>query len=142
MTNRLLALCALYILMLGPALALADDAENRAIKAIMKLGGQLSGDPKVDFYQVIGVDLLGNQVTDAALKEYQRGLSYDPKNETLQIRILETMIGSGRIQDAQNTVDHLLKQDPGDTTARIYMASSATVALHKMAGTPSFCTSE
>src|SRR5580704_11482339 len=39
----------------------------------------------------IGDFYLSAPNTDAPLKEYQRGLSYDPKNETLQVRIHETI---------------------------------------------------
>ena len=56
---------------------------------------------------------------DAGLKEYQRGLNFDPKNQQLQVRVLETMLNSGKIEDATKLTDRLLKDNPGDITARI-----------------------
>ena len=53
----------------------------------------------------IGDFYLAGRNIDGALKEYQRGLSYDPKNQMLQVRVLETYINSGRIDEAQKMVD-------------------------------------
>ncbi len=54
-----------------------------------------------------------------AIKEYQRGLSLDPKNPDLQLRLLETEINTGKIEDATKLTDQLLKENPGDIMARI-----------------------
>src|ERR1039458_10094236 len=56
---------------------------------------------------------------DAALKEYQRGLNYDPKNQELQMRVLETLLSTGKIDDANKMADSMLKDRPGDIIARI-----------------------
>ena len=53
------------------------------------------------------------------MKEYERGLTFDPKSQQLQVRVLETMINMGKTDDAQKMVDRLLKDDPGDVTARL-----------------------
>src|SRR5262249_39814863 len=46
----------------------ADDAEDRAVKAIEELGGKVTRDEKADGEPVISVDLRGTKVTDAGLK--------------------------------------------------------------------------
>lgn len=47
----------------GPGHAKADDAEDRAAEAIVKLGGRVQGKP------VVMVDFFGTKLTDAGLKE-------------------------------------------------------------------------
>ncbi len=67
----------------------------------------------------IGDYYLASRDSADAIKEYQRGLSLDPKNQEVQLRLLETLINSGKINDATALTDRLLKENPGDIMARI-----------------------
>ena len=67
----------------------------------------------------IGDYYLASRDSQNAITEYQRGLNLDPKNQDLQLRLLETMISAGKIDDATKLTDRLLKENPGDITARI-----------------------
>lgn len=67
----------------------------------------------------IGDYYLASRNPDAAIKEYQRGLNYDPKNEDLQLRLLETYLNTGKIDEATKMTDSMLKDKPGDVMARI-----------------------
>ena len=70
----------------------------------------------------IGDYYLASRDSDAAIKEYQRGMAIDPKNQDLQLRLLETMLNNGKIDDATQLTDRLLKENPGDVMARIVRA--------------------
>src|SRR5208283_4530629 len=65
-----------------------------------------------DYYQA-------SRNPEAAIKEYQRGLALDAKNQELQLRLLEIMLNTGKIDDATQLTDRLLKDNPGDVMARI-----------------------
>jgi tetratricopeptide (TPR) repeat protein len=67
----------------------------------------------------IGDYYMASRDSQDAIKEYQRGLNLDPKNQDLQLRLLETLISSGKINDATTLTDRLLKENPGDIMARI-----------------------
>ncbi len=67
----------------------------------------------------IGDYYLASRNSEAAIKEYQRGLNYDPKNEELEMRLLETYLNTGKIDDATKMTDRMLKDKPGDVMARI-----------------------
>ena len=56
--------------------------------------------PSADVASAIGDFYMAARNPDAALKEYQRGLTFDPKNQQLQVRVLETMLNTGKIDDA------------------------------------------
>ena len=79
-----------------------------------------------DVAAAIGDFYLAARNSDAALKEYQRGLNYDPKNSHLQVRTLELLINGGRFDEATKMTDRLLKENPGDITA----ACPRPLALH------------
>ena len=72
-----------------------------------------------DVALAIGDYYLAERNPDAAIKEYQRGLNYDPKNEELQLRLVETLLNTGKIDDATKVTDRMLKDKPGDVMARI-----------------------
>src|SRR5208337_2765954 len=65
-----------------------------------------------DYYQA-------SRNPEAAIKEYQRGLTLDAKNQELQLRLLEIMLNTGKIDDATQLTDRLLKDNPGDVMARV-----------------------
>jgi len=67
----------------------------------------------------IGDYYLASRDSADAIKEYQRGLNLDPKSQELQLRLLETEIANGKIDEATTLTDRLLKENPGDITARI-----------------------
>src|SRR5437660_1373306 len=68
MWHRLLPLVA-CVLPLAAAPLCADDAEDRAVKAVEELGGKVIRDDKDPAKPVITVDLYGTRVTDLGLKE-------------------------------------------------------------------------
>ena len=57
---------------------------------------------------------------------------FNPKNQQLQVRVLETMINMGRTDDAQKVVDRLLKDDPGDVTATARAIAGNAVRIRRM----------
>jgi tetratricopeptide (TPR) repeat protein len=67
----------------------------------------------------IGDYYLASRDNNAAVKEFQRGLNIDPKNQDLQLHLLETLIGDGKIDEANALTDKLLKDNPGDILARV-----------------------
>ncbi len=74
------ALAAVLLVLLSATGLRADDAEDRAIRAINKLGGRFTRDDKTAAKAVVAVTLYGFEVTDATLKEL-KGLT---SLETLQ----------------------------------------------------------
>src|SRR5664279_5640870 len=56
---------------------------------------------------------------DAAIKEYQRGLSIDPKNERLQLALIETYMMTGHIDEAKKMDEQMLKDKPNDVAGRL-----------------------
>ena len=56
---------------------------------------------------------------DAAIKEYQRGLSIDPKNEKLTIALGEAYLMSGHIEEATKIDEQILKNKPNDVPGRM-----------------------
>lgn len=67
----------------------------------------------------IGDYYMASRDSQDAIKEYQRGLNLDMKNQELQLRLLETLISTGKIDEAAKLTDQLLKENPGDIMARI-----------------------
>jgi internalin A len=57
------------LLLNSSAPARADDAEDKAVKFVERLGGKVIRDGKQPGKPVIGVDLIGTMMTDAGLKE-------------------------------------------------------------------------
>ncbi|MGC1105169.1 MAG: tetratricopeptide repeat protein [Candidatus Acidiferrales bacterium] len=91
----------------------ASDAEN----VLNSLSAQL---PKsTDAALGIGDFYLETRMNDRALAAYQRGLSNDPKNITLQERIEDLYITTKQTDLAAKLDGELLKQSPNDVLARI-----------------------
>jgi tetratricopeptide (TPR) repeat protein len=67
----------------------------------------------------VGDYYLAARNPESAAKEYQRGLNYDPKNQDLQLRLVETWLNTGKIDEASKMADSMLKDKPGDVVARI-----------------------
>jgi len=55
-----------------PSVVQADAAEDRAVQAIKKPGGEITRDEKADGKPIVGVGLHGFEVTDAGLKRVGR----------------------------------------------------------------------
>src|SRR6516225_677744 len=68
MTHRLPFLAGCLLLLTAVPL-LADEAEDKAVATVAKLGGQVTRDEKADGKPVVAVHLSGPDVTDAVLKE-------------------------------------------------------------------------
>ena len=68
MKNRIPTLAG-CLLLLAAAPLLADEAEDKAVATVAKLGGKVTRDEKADGKPVIAVDLLNPNVTDADLQE-------------------------------------------------------------------------
>jgi tetratricopeptide (TPR) repeat protein len=56
---------------------------------------------------------------DAAIKEYQRGLSIDPKNERLTLALAETYLMTGHVEEVTKLDDQILKDKPNDVPGRM-----------------------
>ena len=52
----------------------ADEAEDKAVAFVKKLGGSVGRDENAPGKPVIGMQVHGTQVTDAGLKELQQAL--------------------------------------------------------------------
>ena len=66
--SKSLPLLAGLLLLAAPPL-FADDAEDKAVQAVMKLGGKVVRDDKDPAHPVVSVDLSLTKATDAGLKE-------------------------------------------------------------------------
>lgn len=60
---------AVTVLLLGATATLADEAEDRAVAAVKKLGGEVFRDMKAPGKPVVGVSLYSTKVKGADLKE-------------------------------------------------------------------------
>src|SRR5678816_1311944 len=58
-----------WLVLTSPTVGRADDAEDKAVKFVEKLGGQVVRDEKLPGKPVSEVHLNGTKVTDAGLKE-------------------------------------------------------------------------
>ena len=67
MTHRLSFLAGCLLLTAAPLFA--DEAEDKAVEAVKKLGGSVTRDDKAEGKPVVVVDLSGTQVTDAGMQE-------------------------------------------------------------------------
>jgi Leucine-rich repeat (LRR) protein len=63
------AVAVLALLVLACKGLRADETEDKAVRAIAKLGGSVSRDEKTKAKPVIAVNLIGTKVTDAGLKD-------------------------------------------------------------------------
>jgi hypothetical protein len=70
-TPRALAAALVLALVAGCSRPPADEAEEKAVRAIEQLGGRITRDDKAEGPPVVRVDLSKTQVTDAELKELQ-----------------------------------------------------------------------
>jgi hypothetical protein len=71
-TRRGSAVLAVMCVLWPFALVRADDAEDKAVEAIKKLGGKVMRDENAEGRPVILVDLRGTNTTDAALMELKQ----------------------------------------------------------------------
>ena len=67
MPRRILSAALAALLAAAPLYA--DDAEDKAAQAVMKLGGSVVRDDKDPAHPVVGVDFTDTPVTDAGLQE-------------------------------------------------------------------------
>jgi len=56
---------------------------------------------------------------EAAIKEYLRGLSLEPKNERLQVALCETYVMTGHIDEATKLDEQMLKDKANDVPGRL-----------------------
>jgi tetratricopeptide (TPR) repeat protein len=94
-----------------------ENRKPESEQAIQQLRDKLP--TSADVAGAIGDYYLAARNPDAAIKEYQRGLKYDPKNEELQLHLLETYLTTGKIDDATKMTYSMLKDRPSDVVARI-----------------------
>src|SRR4051812_29428864 len=73
--------CASLLFITIAAALQAQDAESRAVRALTKLGGEITLDQKKPEKPVIGVLLRGREITDAALWD----LDAFPRLRTLEL---------------------------------------------------------
>jgi len=65
---------------------------------------------------------LAERNPEAAIREYNRGLSVDPKNDKLKTALVEIDMMSGHVDEAQKLNDEILKEKPNDVAARMAQA--------------------
>ncbi len=99
------------------ALLLHEDRKADSEQIIQQLRDKQPNSAEVatsvgEYYQAL-------RNSDAAIKEYQRGLSFDPKNQELQLRLVEILLDTGKTDEASKIADSMLKDKPGDVMARI-----------------------
>jgi uncharacterized protein YjbI with pentapeptide repeats len=66
---KAMVFCALVLVSMSGSAAWADEADDKAVQFIEKLGGKVTRDDKAPGKPVVGVSLFKTQVTDAGLKE-------------------------------------------------------------------------
>jgi tetratricopeptide (TPR) repeat protein len=101
-------------------LLLHEDRKAEGEQVIQQLRNKQPSSAEVA--SAVGDYYLASRDPENAIKEYQRGLTFDPKNEELQLRLLETLINTGKIDEATKVSDRMLKEKPGDIMARIIHA--------------------
>ncbi len=72
-----------------------------------------------DVAGAIGDYYLSARNPDLAIKEYKRGLALNPKSEELQLRLIESLLNTGKTDEAAQLNDAMLKERPGDVMARV-----------------------
>jgi tetratricopeptide (TPR) repeat protein len=101
-------------------LAALLQQQGRTADAETVIGNLRTHLPKnADVAGAIAEFYLASRNPDAAIKEYQRGLSIDPKNERLQVALCETYLMSGHIDEATKLDEQMLKDRPNDVTGRM-----------------------
>ena len=99
------------------ALLLQEKRMADAETVVQNLRNQL---PKnADVAGAIAEFYLAARNPDAAIKEYQRGLTIDPKSERLQIALAEAYLMSGHVEEATKLDEQMLKDKPNDVPGRM-----------------------
>ena len=99
------------------ALLLQEKRVADAETVVQNLRNQL---PKnADVAGAIAEFYLAARNPDAAIKEYQRGLTIDPKNQHLQVSLAETYMMTGHIEEATKLDDQILKGKANDVPGRM-----------------------
>src|ERR1019366_3150999 len=94
--------------------------EKRMADAETVIGNLRNRLPKnTDVAGAIAEFYLAARNPDAAIKEYQRGLSIDPKNERLTIALAEAYLMSGHIDEVTKLDEKILKDKPNDVAGRM-----------------------
>lgn len=76
----------------------------------------------VDSYQVRGLSLIYQGKFDKAIKDYYKGLSMDPENQSLRHNLVLCLMREDDIEGARNAVDTLLHYFPKYTPAMAMMS--------------------
>lgn len=69
MSRSMLCCAVSWLLLSSFAPVRADDAEDKAVAVVEKMGGKITRDEKLPGKPVVATDLFGPKVTDAGLKE-------------------------------------------------------------------------
>ncbi|HEV2488870.1 MAG TPA: tetratricopeptide repeat protein [Candidatus Acidoferrales bacterium] len=97
---------------------LASEGKNSDADATLKVLRDQS--PKsVDVARAIGDYNLQRNNVDQAMAEYQRGLAIDPKNLTLQQKMEDIYLSTGKTEAAAAMDAVVMKQAPNDSTNKI-----------------------
>ena len=101
-------------------LAALLQQQGRTADAETVIGNLRNHLPKnADVAGAIAEFYMASRNPDAAIKEYQRGLSITPKNERLQLALCETYLMSGRVDEATKLDEQMLKDKPNDVAGRM-----------------------
>src|SRR5208337_2719906 len=94
--------------------------QNRLADAETVIGNLRNHLPKnADVAGAIAEFYLASRNPEAAIKEYQRGLQIDPKNDRLQVALAEAYLMTGKIDDAKKLDEQMLKDRPNDVAGRM-----------------------
>lgn len=78
--------CVLVAVLLACGAARADDAEDKVVELVNKLGGKVTRDEKKEGKPVVDVNLVATKVTDADLKEL------DPLKALTRLNLFRTKV--------------------------------------------------
>jgi len=98
-------------------------SQNRTADAEKVLQDLRNAQPNsIEVAGAIGDFYVASRNPQAAIKEYQRGLTLKGKTDELKARLVEVELDTGNVQEATKLNDQMLKDKPGDVTARILHA--------------------
>lgn len=100
------------------AAILANEGKNSDADATLKVLENQS--PKsVEVANAIGDYYLQRNAVEQAIGEYQRGLTIDPKNLSLQQKLEDIYLTTGKLDSAAQVDSALMQQAPNDSTNKI-----------------------
>lgn len=98
-------------------------SQNRPADAEKVLQDLRNAQPNsIEVAGAIGEFYIASRNPQAAIKEFQRGLTLKGKTDQLKAMLVEVELDTGNVQEATKLNDQMLKDNRGDVTARILHA--------------------